>query len=217
MSDLPDLLLSIEDPLPAEWASEFLGSISRPQLRSATDRPKPTGPQAGPEWLLPTAVFLFLFKSYFDGFLKEAGKDHYQALKPALSRFWARLFGKDRVFSTKVFVSTPAKLAPGPRYSLSFSLAAEGASRRRFKLLLPEDVSAEDFDASVEAFLAFIQAQHSGKDLDLPTRALIAGPDTYGIVLVAFDLSARRLRTIDYRSGHAITPGSEEHGRERGA
>lgn len=210
MPDLPDVLVSIEEPLPPVWATEFADSVARPGLRVAIDRPEPRGRQAGPEWLLPTAVSVFLFKSYFDGVFKEAGKDHYQALKPAISRFWSRLFGKDRVVKATVLASAPGKLTAGPRYSLTFSLMAEGTSRRRFKLLLPENVSAEEFEASMEVFLELMQAQHSPDEPDLDTRALIASRDIYGIVLVDYDPSTGLLRTIDYLSSIPSLPNSGE-------
>lgn len=38
------------------------------------------------EWIMPTLVVGFVFKSYFDGFLKEAGKDHYQLLSSSLKK-----------------------------------------------------------------------------------------------------------------------------------
>jgi hypothetical protein len=39
------------------------------------------GPFSSFEWLIPTAVVLFIGKAYFDGFLKEMGKDHYALLR----------------------------------------------------------------------------------------------------------------------------------------
>lgn len=154
----------------------------------------------GAEWLLPTAVFVFLFKPYFDGFLKEAGKDHYQALKGAISRFWPRLFGKERLVTTTVLASAPGKLGTGPRYSHTFSLMAEGTSRQRFRLLLPDDASVDDFEASVDAFIQFMQTQHSAVEPDPHSRAPIASPDVHGVVLVAYDAATGSLRAIDYHS-----------------
>lgn len=210
MQEPPDILISVDESLPASWAQECADSVAAPSLDMIIDRPKPGGLQAGPELLLATAAFLFLFKSYFDGFLKEAGKDHYQALKAAISKFWPRFFGKDRLVTTTVIVSPPGKLTPGPRYSSTFSLMAESTRRRRFKLLIPDNASFEEFEASTEAFLQFMQAQHSGQDLDTSTRALVESPDTYGLVLVTYDPATKSLHGIDFMTGAPRLPSAGE-------
>jgi hypothetical protein len=43
-------------------------------------------PFASLEWAIPTAVIIYLTKSFFDGFLKEMGKDSYAALKEMLGK-----------------------------------------------------------------------------------------------------------------------------------
>ena len=57
-------------------------------------RPDP-GPFAGVEWLIPTVVFAYIGKSYFDSFLKEAGKDHYNLLKRGLKKLAGKFFGEN--------------------------------------------------------------------------------------------------------------------------
>jgi hypothetical protein len=51
------------------------------------------------EWFIPTAIVFFVAKSYFDGFLKEAGKDHYQLLKSKLSKTAAKTMGNPPIFN----------------------------------------------------------------------------------------------------------------------
>lgn len=47
----------------------------------------PEEPQirASVEWAIPGLVAVFILRSYFDSFLKEAGKDHYQLLKKSVT------------------------------------------------------------------------------------------------------------------------------------
>jgi hypothetical protein len=111
--------------------------------------PRPsTGPQAGLVWLLPTAVILFIGRSYFDGFLKEAGKDHYQLLKERIASLWSLFFDDDRAIQTTV-VGTPGKVPKDQRYSVTFSMMAEANSGLIFKLLLPDEISAEEFNLAI--------------------------------------------------------------------
>lgn len=77
MSDaraLPDLGILYDDTIPDALFRPFADAISAPGLVIRVEsRPAP-GPLAGIVWLFPTIVVLYVARSYFDGFLKEAGR-----------------------------------------------------------------------------------------------------------------------------------------------
>jgi hypothetical protein len=42
------------------------------------------------EWIIPSAFGVYILKPYFDSFLTEAGKDHYELLKKFISEYLKR-------------------------------------------------------------------------------------------------------------------------------
>jgi hypothetical protein len=94
-SSLPDIGLRYVESLENDSFAEFGRELAADGLDVRVESEPDPGPFMGIEWLLPTAIFVFLGKSYFDGFLKEAGKDHYQILKNALKKVSSKFFGKD--------------------------------------------------------------------------------------------------------------------------
>ena len=54
--------------------------ISSPNLKISEEE-REISMYASLEWAIPSLVFIFITKSYFEGFLGEAGVDHYKALK----------------------------------------------------------------------------------------------------------------------------------------
>ncbi len=67
--------------------------MSAPGLDLVVESRPSNGPLAGLEWLIPTGVILFLAQGYFNGFLNEMGKDHYEVLKAGLKALRRRFSG----------------------------------------------------------------------------------------------------------------------------
>ena len=67
---------------------------------------------AGMEWLLPTAIVVFISRKYFETLLEEAAKDHYVLLKSAFSRLLRKMVGKNREIQIQRITSkgAPQKL-----------------------------------------------------------------------------------------------------------
>ena len=114
------------------------------------------GPYAGIEWLLPTAVILFIGKAYIDGLVKEIGKDHYILLKQGLKSLYSRLVGPKA--PTLTVISTAGKSKAAGEYSLLFSLLAEAPDGLRFKLLIKSAATQEEYEATVNGFVEFLSA-----------------------------------------------------------
>ena len=83
--------LIYEQDIDKKVFNTFIDAISNNRLLLKTIPVEKRGPFAGMEWLVPTAILVYVGKSYFDGFLKEMGKDHYQLLKKGFYSLWEKL------------------------------------------------------------------------------------------------------------------------------
>lgn len=194
---LPDLLISYQLPLPEEAVRPFIDAVDAPGLDLSVEPRQPSGPFAGFQWLLPTAVFIWFGKSYFDGFLKEAGKDHYLLVKRGLSLLWPVFFGESRGVRVTA-VGTPGKIRPDEaKYSLGISILAEADSGLHFKLLFPDDISAEGFNVATASFLGFLERYYAGA-LDVATELQLSSARVLGkTILVTYDQVQGLFRFLD--------------------
>ena len=155
----PSIFLIYSAPASANDFDDFRQHLtSDGTLVHAEERP-PSGPQAGLEWLLPTAAFAYIAKSYFDGMLKEMGKEHYLLLKRGMKSLYGKVVGSNAPPMTRV--STTGKIATAePKYSFLFSVMAEADDGLRFKLLIEETITEERYDAAIHAFIVFLDEFH---------------------------------------------------------
>jgi hypothetical protein len=192
---LPQLAIFHTTSIPEEMFFEFKKLVSNEQLDFRIESREEDGPSAGIGWLLPTAVIVYIGKSYFDGFLKEMGKDHYALLKGGLKTLRSKLLGSE---APKVIsISTKGKLSGDQSYSLLYSIMAEANGRLSFKLLLQREATEADYEEIISAFLSFLQDYHSGSldsvGLELLQHARVSGRT----LLLAFDLHSKSIKPID--------------------
>ena len=192
-------LLHIES-IPVDTFTEFEVALRADNLNLRVEsRPDP-GPYAGVEWLIPTAVFVYISKSYFDAFLKEAGKDHYQVLRSAISRLSGKYFGKDAPRGRMVFTAGKAE-AENPRYSIFYSVVADLGDGFRVKLLLQSDLSVDACNEAQGAFLDFLDAANDGTLDRSSIKGLIGAKPIGQTLLLAYDLESKALEVVDPLAG----------------
>lgn len=155
---MPALVLSYSSPITADTFDELCRLLARSGAPIDMEERDPVGPQASMEWFIPTAVFLYIGKSYFDGILKEMGKDHYGLMKQGLKTLYARLIS-DKAPAVTV-LSTAGKITASRQYSLLFSILAEAKDGLKFKLLIQESATETEYEAIVNAFIDFLDAFH---------------------------------------------------------
>lgn len=80
--------------VPDDLVDEFVAAIATTEFTPDVNRLERSPIYATIEWLVPTALVIFITKSYFQSFLTEMGKDHYTLLKNALKRAANRLIGQ---------------------------------------------------------------------------------------------------------------------------
>jgi|SRR4051812_5634112 len=93
MTDVEHVVLSYQADLPTNLVDEFKQHFDSNGMGLRTET-RPVGVYASFEWAVPTLIAVFVLRSYFDAFFKEAGKDHYQILKTGVSlllkkKYWA--------------------------------------------------------------------------------------------------------------------------------
>ncbi len=191
----PQIAVSFSRNIPMETFRDFVDTIASEKLDLRVESRERDGPYAGLEWLIPTAVIIFIGKSYFDAFLKEMGKDHYHVLKAGLKALRTKVLGPS---APKVsVVSSSGKISAARQYSLTFSIMAEADERLRFKLLLRDGSSESDYEQVIETFLAFLAAYHEHslgpQMIDKLKAARVVG----GTLLLAFDPDTKTLEPVD--------------------
>lgn len=162
MPPSPQIVVLHTSSIPKEVFAEFLELVATEDLNLKIESRKDPGPVAiaGIEGFLQTAVIVFISKSYFDGFLKEMGKDHYSCLKAGLKTLWKKLLGHEAPKVT--LVASKGKLSEIQTYSLLYSILAEASDDLTFKLLFQRKMSTEDYNETIAAFLTFLKAYHDG-------------------------------------------------------
>ncbi len=191
----PHIAIVHSNTIPEEVFAEFTRIVSADKLNLKVESCEEGGPYAGLEWLIPTAVIVYLGKSYFDGFLKEMGKDHYNLLKAGLKTLRENLLGSAAPQMT--VISTAGKATKGQPYSLVYSILAERDAGLRFKLLLQRGVSDREYEEILDAFLAFLVAYHS-HTLECETvEKLKTAKAIGGTLLLAFNQETKAIEPLD--------------------
>ena len=192
---LPSIAVAYTNRIPADTFAEFRRLVDANGLGLQVEEREEDGPYASLEWLIPTAVIVFIGKAYFESFLKEMGKDHYSLLKAGLKSLHSRLLGPQA--PKVVVISTKGKASPEQPYSLLYSLLAEGEGGIRFKLLLQRSATQEEYEETVNAFLAFLDAYHAGA-LEPSVVSELQNTRVHGkTLLLAFNPSLNRVQPVD--------------------
>src|SRR5207249_3716927 len=193
---LPQIGIGYRDTVPKEIVDQLTRTIAHEKLDLRVEAAPANEVVAALEWLLPTAVVIFLGKAYFDAFLKEAGKDHYHLLKAGVASLWRAFFGEERTLRLRI-IAAAGKLPDAGPYSLAFSIVAEAEGGYRFKLLVEDSIDEKDFSAVTAQFLDFLDAYHAAEG---------QGPLLEGIrdvravgrtILVAYDKGQGVFRVVD--------------------
>ncbi len=191
----PHIALIHTESVPSEVFSGFTQVISCEGLDLQIKSRKNGGPFAALEWLLPTAVIVYISKSYFDGFLKEMGKDHYNLLKQGFQKLREKVIGPSA--PTITLFGSSGKITKEQPYSLVFSVLAEAEPGLRFKLLIQTNVSEDEYEEILGAFLEFLSAFHA-RSLDAQTiERLVAARVVGDTLLLAFNQDAKAIEPID--------------------
>lgn len=204
MNNIPQIAIIYEEGHHQlkEVATAFVEDVTCRELDIRAESRPGIGVMACVEWYIPTALFLFFGKAYFDGFLKEMGKDHYGIAKKGISKLWSKLFSRDKVIELTL-VGTPGKLTENYKYSLAFSIIGELNENKTIKFLFEESISEIEFSERIDLVMNFLNAIHTNPEnikeyFVLNDHAISSG----SIVLVGYDPKCKKLINLDPREKH---------------
>ena len=179
----PDLYVSIAADVPDEVVSDLVEETKKIAFSAVFERREPEF-FAAVEWLIPTAVLLFLGRKFIDTFAEEAAKDAYPAVKAALMRVIRRTSGPGRAIDPIYISSAPYKVPPGPVAALTVVIVSSNGLpvHFRFPADLPEALHANALDGilTVARQLQSLPIETSTDDFRSPHRPLIFTFDSEG-------------------------------------
>ncbi|RDT51944.1 hypothetical protein DXF93_23775 [Escherichia coli] len=158
--DKPDIRLIFDKRIPNEFFEDFESTIKSEGLNFMVASREPTGAMACPEWFIFPVIAAFISKSYFDGFLKEMGKDHYHKFKESLANLTTKVMTTPRIEPT--LISSQGKVSSNNPFSLAFSIHADAENGYTFKLLIPKSVTGSEYGLIANRFVEFLSDYHLG-------------------------------------------------------
>ena len=192
----PQIALVYEEDIDKKVFNTFIDIVSNEKLLLKTIPIEKGGPFAGMEWLVPTAIFAYVGKSYFDSFFKEMGKDHYQLLKKGFHSLWEKLVSPESPQLVLITgSSSPNKIIKDNPYSLYFSITAEAQYNLQFKLLIQKNCTFEIYQKTVDTFLDFLELYHNNK-LDNDFIDKIHSNSICRTILVSYSIEKNILKFI---------------------
>lgn len=152
------------------------------------------------EWALPTAIVVFLLKSYFDGFLKEAGKDHYSLLKNWL-KTKAETLKPIQVISI-VPETSPEKIDVNNTQSKMFSIESMTRSGLRVKFLFDNNLKIEEWNIAIDNALNLLEKHHFNKTDDEITVAIEKQGLTGYQIFAIINSQTLQWEFLDFKTSH---------------
>lgn len=115
---------------------------------------KETTAYAALEWTIPTAIVAYIVKPYFEAFLQEAGKQHFEILSKKLKTLINR--GKQMNVRLVSASKSTEKLNRAYNQSMAISILFEIKNGKIIKLLFDNDLEKEDWDNAIDQILEFV-------------------------------------------------------------
>lgn len=197
----PDICIIYNESLPSEIFDVFGSEIKSESLNVSVQTKPENQVYACPEWYIPAAVIAYIGKSYFDGFLKEMGKDHYQTLKKNLSGLTEKVMSEPRI--EPFLFGSKGKISSKNPFSMVFAIHSETIDGYTFKLLVPKATETPDYSVHVHNFLEFLSDYHIGlKSLDSIGYISEFNRPPGGYVFVQYNCESQNIEWLnenDYR------------------
>ncbi|MCJ8321941.1 MAG: hypothetical protein MJK12_20070 [Colwellia sp.] len=194
----PDIGLIFEESLPDDIFREFESSVKSDGLNLLVQSKEPMGAMMCAEWFILPVVMAYIGKSYFDGFLKEMGKDHYASLKESLSGLTAKVMSEPRI--EPVLFGSKGKLSGNNPFSLACAVHAEAENGYTFKLLLPKHNNDCDYKLVISKFMDFLADYHLGlQTLDSIGCIWDAGVPPSNMIFVHYNTNANKIEWLNFK------------------
>ena len=143
MTEIPDIYIDVSDIFSDEFIETFETDLKADGLNLTINVRKQQTQFALAEWAVPSFLAAYILKSYFDGFLKEAGKDHYSVLKNWLTSKMKIL--KTMTTTTVVSENSPDKIDINNTQSKAFSIESITLDGVKIKFLFDNNLNIEQW------------------------------------------------------------------------
>jgi len=141
--DIPALIYRFPSFYSEDKVAEEMEAIKHPSLNIITHKNQEGSMFNAFEWIIPTVFGVCILKPYFEGFLTEAGKDHYVLLKNFIGSFLEK--GKEFNFSVMASSKSTEKLSKKYNNSFSVSVELQTKNDRVVKLLFSNSLTIEEW------------------------------------------------------------------------
>ena len=162
--------IEVPESMPDLFLDKVVEDLNADGLKLKVVKRPEFGAMAAMEWIIPTAIAAYVFKSYFDGFLKEAGKDHYTILRKWIKRFADN--GRHIKVQTIYASQSTNKEPSNNTQSKSVSLLLQTKNGKIIKLLFDNDLNKEDWDNAIDQLLDFAIDNYEKYPNDILTKEL---------------------------------------------
>ena len=166
---IPALVFIYPDSFSQEIIDEELSEIRSKNLDLRILK-RDNGAFAAFEWVIPTAFAVYILKPYFDSFLSEAGKDHYNLLKNCLNKFIKK--GKQTQATLIASSHSPDKLSKTYSQSLIISIEFQTINNRHIKLLFDDKLEFTDWQVALNQMLDLLDKNFASYPNDTLTQEI---------------------------------------------
>lgn len=147
--------LLVAEEMPQQIFEMYESELRAENLKLKIDRFPFQVPYACLEWALPTIVGVYILKPYFNSFLKELAKDHYDVLKNWLKKTAISL-RSIKTYTTTADSSTH-KVNHENTQSRVFSISTVSNTGKHLKFLFDDALSNEDWQEGIELLLKLLE------------------------------------------------------------
>jgi hypothetical protein len=164
------LIIYHNEEIPVDFFDEFLAKAKESQIPVAL-RSQKNEPMMVIDWLLPTAVIVYLTKPFIDDILRRASKDFGDYVYPKIKNVINTLAAKVLIGTrNRLKLVTPSGPEPREGKSAFFSLTSETVQQMQVKFVFEEGRSERDYEIQVEQALKLLSGhyfdQHRGPFLN---------------------------------------------------
>lgn len=154
MKEKPHIGIVYPSNFPVDFEDEIRTKLKHDKLTLAFRKQEPQMWNSI-EWTIPGLIAAYLFKPYFETFLKEAGKDHYLLLKEQLKKLLAK--GKNAKVTTITSSTSTNKTDKNDTQSKAISVEVEIKDGRRIKLMFDTELEISDWYLALDNIMELIK------------------------------------------------------------
>ncbi len=142
----PDIMFNCPEDFPNQLVDKLISDIKSEKLNLQVNK-IPNEPFAAIEWSIPGLIAIFLAQSYFSGFLKEMGKEHFYLLTAWIKK--TAIDSRKMEVTTLTATKSTKKIDKSNSQSKAFSVYIQTANNKNLKLLFDLNLSDSIWESAI--------------------------------------------------------------------